>query len=655
MHGEPSGHAGHAAHGADFARRFWVCLALTVPIIAISPMPLEFIGVRHVSFPGDEWVLLALATVIWIYGGVPFFTGARVEIRDRRPGMMTLVTVGITVAYAYSAAVALGLEGDPLYWELATLVDVMLLGHWIEMRSTMAATSALEALARLIPAEAHLLEADGTVRAVPTEQLLVGQRVLVRPGERISADGIVVEGASSVDESMLTGESTPIEKRVGDEVVGGAVNGNGSLAVEVTRTGDESFLAQVMHLVDEAQASKSRSQRLADRAAFALTIVALGAGMLTLAAWLLVEGASTAYALERAVSVIVIACPHALGLAIPLVVSISTALAATSGILLRERAAFEGARDIDTVVFDKTGTLTQGHFGVTAVEPEEGHSADEVLRLAASVEALSEHPIAAAIVEAASSHARADEFEAIPGAGVRGRVGDQLVEVMSPRSLSESDARSSAVQRIVDAGVSVAVVRVDGRVIGAIGVADVVRVESAAAIARLKEAGLRSVMLTGDAAAVAQRVARELGIDEVRAEVRPQDKAAEVQRIRSEGHAVAMVGDGVNDAPALAAADLGIAIGAGTDVAIAAADVVLVRSDPSDVLIVLGLSKRTYRKMQQNLAWATGYNVIALPLAAGVLAWRGIVLSPAAAAALMAASTVVVALNARLLRLPERR
>lgn len=646
-------HSGeHAGHGADFSRRFWICLALTVPVIAISPMPLELLGLPHFAFPGDMWVVFALATVIYFYGGVPFFKGMAAEVRQRRPGMMTLVTVGITTAYAYSAAIAFGLEGEPVYWELATLVDVMLLGHWIEMRSTMAASGALEALARLVPAEAHRVAGDGTVADVPTAQLVSGDRVLVKPGERVPADGRVVEGSSAVDESMLTGESVPVHKGPGDEVVGGSVNARGALTVEVTRTGEESFLAQVTKLVADAQASKSRTQRLADKAAFALTIVALGGGLLTFLAWLVFSDRDLAFVLERTVSVIVIACPHALGLAIPLVVAVSTTLAAGTGLLLRDRTAFEQARTLDTVVFDKTGTLTEGRFGVADVVALEGWDRERLLRLAAAVEASSEHPVATAITAEVHDAPRVDAFEAIPGAGARGRVEGRDVEVLSPRRVRESGtALPDAIESMLAEGVTAAIVLVDGSVAGAVSVADTVRPESAEAIARLRELGLTTVMITGDGRAVAERVARQLGIDEVHAEVLPQDKASEVARIRQGGRTVAMVGDGVNDAPALAAADLGIAIGAGTDVAVEAADVILVRSDPRDVVGVVQLSRRTYGKMLQNLAWATGYNVVALPLAAGVLAGWGILLSPAVGAALMALSTVIVAINARTLRM----
>ncbi len=635
--------------------RFWVCLALTVPIIAISPMPLEFFGLPHVSFVYDTWVLLGLATTIFLYGGWPFFTGALRELASKRPGMMTLVTVGITTAYAYSAAVALGLEGEPVYWELATLVDVMLLGHWIEMSSTMAAGKALEALARLVPAEAHRLAEDGSVADVPTATLVAGDRVLVKPGERLPADGVVVAGSSAVDESMITGESTPVAKRVGAEVVGGSVNARGSLTVEVRHTGEESFLAQVVALVHEAQASKSQTQRFADKAAFALTLIALGSGALTFVYWQFFTTEPLFFVLERTVAVIVIACPHALGLAIPLVVAESTSLAATHGLLIRNRTAFENARRVGAVVFDKTGTLTGGHFGVSRVVAVHGYSNEDVLRLAASVEALSEHPIAAAIVAEVPEAPRAEKFEAIPGAGVSGIVKGVHVSVVSMlRARLDGHELPPQVADIAKTGATSAVVIADGMVAGAISLSDRPRPESSEAVRKLRRLGITSVMMTGDAEGVARSVADEIGIEEVHAQVLPGDKAAEVTRMRAQGRLVAMTGDGVNDAPALAAADLGIAVGAGTDVAIETADVILVRSDPRDVVSVIELSRRTYAKMVQNLVWATGYNVVAIPLAAGVLAAQGLLLTPAMGAALMAASTVVVAINARTLKMPGR-
>lgn len=650
----PDGSGEHASHGVDFARRFWVCLALTVPVIAISPMPLEFFGLPHLAFPGDDVVLMALATVIYAYGGWPFLTGMRGEVARRRIGMMTLVSVGITTAYAYSVAVGLGLEGEPVYWELATLVDVMLLGHWIEMRSTAAAGRALDALARLVPADSHRVDADGSAHDVPTSELVIGDLVMVRPGERIPVDGTVVTGSSAVDEALVTGESVPVSKREGDPVVGGSLNTTGSVTVRVDRTGSEGFISQVIELVREAQQSKSRTQRLADKAAAVLTWVALLSGAATLMTWLSL-GQPVAYALERAVSVIVIACPHALGLAIPLVVAVSTSLAAANGLLIRDRAAFEGARAVRTVVFDKTGTLTRGGFAVTEVVVVNGEiTSEKALALGAALESRSEHPVGAAIVAAArGALLDAEDFEAIPGSGVRGRVEGREVAVLAPDAAGHltGGPLPDRVAELVARGDTIAVIVVDGKAVAAVAVADATRDTAAVAIEQLSESGVAAVMITGDAKAVAERVAAEVGITEVHARVRPEDKASEVRRIRDAHGPVAMVGDGINDAPALAEADLGIAIGAGTDVAVETADVVLVSDDPAGVVAVLELSRRTYAKMLQNLAWATGYNVIALPLAAGVLAGWGVVLSPAAGAAFMAASTVIVALNSRLLRM----
>jgi len=640
-------HEGHSV--ADFKRRFWVCLALTVPVILLSPhLPLVPVE-RIVDVPGADWILLGLSTFLYVYGGRPFLKGMVRELRDRTPGMMTLVAVAISVAYAYSAATVFGLEGMPFFWELATLIDVMLLGHWIEMRSVGEASKALESLAQLIPSEAHLRRDDGTTEDVRVDTLEVGDRVLVKPGEKVPADGEVVDGASSVDESLLTGESAPVTKRPGDEVIGGAVNAEGALVVEVGRTGAEAFLAQVIELVRQAQQSKSKTQDLADRAAVWLTIVALGGGAITFGVWMFL-GEPIAYALERAVTVMVIACPHALGLAIPLVVATSTALGAGHGLLVRNRMAFERARELDAVVFDKTGTLTLGRFGVVDVVPLGGAGREAVLALAGSIEALSEHPIARAIVAEAPAPSQVTDFVALPGFGARGVIDGHEVAVVSPGYLEANHIEiPEAAAGLSSAGRTVVFVLQDRAVLGAISLADAVRPESREALASLKEMGIESLMLTGDAAAVAERVAHDLGIARYFAEVKPADKAKTVEKIRAEGAAVAMVGDGVNDAPALATADVGIAIGAGADVAVATADIVLVRDDPRDVAAVINLARATYRKMVQNLAWATGYNVIAIPLAAGVLTGVGVVLSPAVGAALMSLSTVIVAVNARLL------
>jgi Cu2+-exporting ATPase len=645
----PSGrHEGHSV--ADFRRRFLISLALTVPVVLISPgLPLVP-GGQLVRIPGAGWVLLALSTVLYVFGGMPFLKGLVRELRDRKPGMMTLVAVAISVAYFYSGATVLGVQGMPFFWELATLIDIMLLGHWIEMRSVGEASRALESLAKLMPSEAHRRLPDGSTEDVALDALQPGDVVVVKPGEKVPADGDVVDGTSSVDESMLTGESVPVSKATGDQVIGGAVNGEGALIVAVARTGAESFLAQVVELVREAQASKSKTQDLADRAAMWLTIVALAGGAATLAIWMAL-GRPLAFAMERAVTVMVIACPHALGLAIPLVVAVSTALGASTGLLVRNRMAFETARLLQAVIFDKTGTLTLGRFGVVDVALFGDLSRDEVLTIAGSIEELSEHPIARAIAVAAPSKSAVTDFRAIPGKGAQGVIEGHDVAVVSPGYLAEKGLPApEAGGALATGGRTVVFVLRDGVAVGGIALSDVVRPEAADAIRRLKEMDIEPIMLTGDSQAVAERVAAELGIERFFAEVLPADEAATVQRVRSEGKIVAMVGDGVNDAPALATADVGIAIGAGTDVAVATADIILVRSNPADVVAIIGLARATYGKMVQNLVWATGYNVIAIPLAAGVLAGFGVLLSPAIGGAFMSASTIIVAINARTLR-----
>ena len=658
----PAAHSDHSGMVADFRRRFVIALVLTVPIVALSPHVQEIFGLGHaLRFPGDTIVLFVLASVIYVYGGWPFLTGMVREVRTRAIGMMTLVAVATTTAYAYSTAVVFGLEGELFYWELATLITIMLLGHWVEMRSVSGASGALEALAALVPGEAHLRADDGSLVDVPVSSLTPGDVVLVRPGEKIPADGDILEGASAVNESMLTGESVPAERHAGDRVIGGSVNGDGSLLVTVRATGEESFLAQVIELVRAAQASKSRTQTLADRAAGVLTLVALTGGALTFVVWAIVLETSVGYALTRAVAVMVIACPHALGLAIPLVVATSTGIAARRGILVRNREAFERGRQVTVAVFDKTGTLTLGEFGVTDVLPHgDLVSEHELLRLAAAVETNSEHPIAAGIARAAAARGvdvpSVSDFVAEPGRGAHGTVDGERVSIVSAGYLAEHHLEAPdavTLSALAAQGKTVVFVVRDGTVLGVLALADTVRPEARGAVARLADAGVESVMLTGDNQRVAAWLADSVAIRRYFAEVLPQHKAARIREMQAGGAVVAMVGDGVNDAPALAQADLGIAVGAGTDVAIEAADVVLVRSNPEDVARVLELSRATYRKMIQNLAWATGYNVVALPLAAGVLASAGIVLSPAAGAVLMSVSTVIVALNARSMRVGE--
>ncbi|MEZ4701118.1 MAG: copper-translocating P-type ATPase [Rhodothermales bacterium] len=659
--GAHHGHAGHGDMAADFKRRFFIALALTVPILLLSPMIQEAIGLGGAwSFPGDLLVLLGLSAAIYGYGGWPFLKGFVSELRDRRPGMMTLVAMAISVAFFYSAAVVIGLDGKLFFWETATLIDLMLLGHWIEMRSVMGASRALEELARLMPADAHRIDADGSVVDIRLSDLKKGDRVLVKSGEKIPADGDATEGESSVNESMLTGESRPVKKTTGDGVIAGSVNGQGSLTVEVKKTGEESYLNQVIDLVKTAQASKSRTQNLADRAALWLTVVALSVGAVTFVAWFIAAGRDLAFSIERAVTVMVVACPHALGLAIPLVVAVSTSAAARRGLLIRNRTAFEQARLLDTMVFDKTGTLTEGRFGVTDILVYDADGEDEVLRLAAGVERGSEHPIAAGILHAAEERGidapASKGFTSITGQGVQADIDGRRIRVLSPGAiasagLSPSDGRVDELGR---QGKTV-VYLVGGsddeaELLGALALADVIRPSAREAIERLHAMGIDAVMLTGDRQEVADYVAGELGIDRTIAEVLPDEKSAKIKALQDEGRRVAMTGDGVNDAPALATADVGMAIGAGTDVAIEAADMVLVDSDPRDAVRVIALAKATYRKMIQNLWYAAGYNIVALPLAAGVLAAWGIILSPAVGAVLMSLSTVVVAINARILR-----
>jgi len=651
QHGGGGDHHAHSV--ADFRRRFWISIALTVPVLALAPMTSRMLGLR-LGFPGSSYLQFALASAVFFYGGWPFLKGLADELKARRPGMMTLISLAIGVAYVYSSAVLFGLPGQDFFWELATLVDIMLLGHWIEMRSVMGASRALEELVRLMPAEAHRLRPDGSVEEVSVHDLHPGDRVLVKPGERLPTDGVIVEGRTTVNESMLTGESKPVEKGEGSPVIGGAVNGEAAFTFEVRKTGAETYLAQVIDLVRKAQESRSRSQDLANRAAQWLTWVALGAGALTLGVWLL-AGKPFAFALERMVTVMVIACPHALGLAVPLVVAVSTALAAKHGLLIRDRSAFERARELRAVIFDKTGTLTEGKFGVTDIVSLGSVSEADLLRLAASLESRSEHPIAQGVVRAATERGLAitapEGFKAIPGRGAEARVAGRDVKVVSPGYLQESalPAGSARVTEIAAEGKTVVYVLVEGRVEGALALADVIRPESREALRRLKALGIQTMMLTGDAQAVAQWVARELGLDDVFAEVLPHQKPEKIQEVKARGLTVAMVGDGVNDAPALVEADIGIAIGAGTDVAVESADIVLVRSDPRDVWAVVVLARATYKKLVQNLWWAAGYNVIAIPLAAGVLYKAGILLSPALGAVLMSLSTVVVAINAQLL------
>ncbi len=653
---EHKGHGDHHAHmAADLRKRFWISLVLTPPILVLSPMLQKLVGLREaIHFPGDIYVLFGFSSAVFWYGGWPFLRGLFEELKTRKPGMMILISVAIATAYLYSSAVVFGLTGKMFFWELATLVDIMLLGHWIEMKSVMGASKALEELAKLMPSDAHKLMLDGSVKDVPLGELTVNDKVLIKPGEKIPADGVIVEGESSVNEAMLTGESTPAAKKTGGKVIGGSINGEGSLKIEVKGTGKDSFLSQVIDLVKQAQESKSKTQDLANTAALWLTVVALGGGAITLIIWLTLMGKDFAFAIERAVTVMVIACPHALGLAVPLVVAVSTALAAKNGLLIRNRVAFEGARKLQAIIFDKTGTLTEGRFGVTDTLLLSQDIDEETLRrYAASVDANSEHPIAKAIAASSKKKSAVENFKGLAGKGAEGRVEGKEIKVVSPGFLREQNIAmgDKRVEQLQRQGKTVVFVLVDGALKGAMALADIIRPEAKHAIAALKEMKIRCMMLTGDNKQVAQWVSDQVGLDEYFAEVLPQDKAAKVKEVQSRGQLVGMTGDGVNDAPALAQADLGIAIGAGSDVAVETADVILVRSNPADVVAILKLSRATYLKMMQNLVWATGYNVVAIPLAAGALYAWGVLLTPALGAVLMAASTVIVAINARLLRL----
>jgi P-type Cu2+ transporter len=657
QHGGPQaqgGHGGHGDHAAQFRDRFWWCLALTVPVVAYSGMVQEWLGYTPPQFPGSRWVAPVLGTVVFLYGGWPFLRGGLAEARAGQPGMMLLISLAILVGFGASAASALGLFDLEFWWELSLLIVIMLLGHWLEMRALGQASGALDALAALLPDQAERVVGD-RVETVPVGQLAVGDLVLVRPGGRVPADGVVAEGGAELDESMITGESRTVAKEPGDRVVAGTVVTDSAVRVRVEAVGEATALAGIRRLVEQAQASRSRAQALADRAAGLLFWFAVGAGLVTVTVWLALGEPDQA--VERTVTVLVIACPHALGLAIPLVIAISTALAARNGILVKDRLALERMRTVDVVLFDKTGTLTGGRpqvTGVAATDPDP----DRMLRLAGAVEADSEHPLARAIVAAARDRGelpRATGFRAMTGRGVQAEVDGATVAVGGPAllrrlELAEPESLAGELEGWRRRGATVLYVVRDDKVVGAVSLEDAVRPESRQAVTELHRMGKRVVMLTGDARQVAETVAAELGVDEVLAEVLPEDKDQAVVDLQARGLSVAMVGDGVNDAPALAQADVGIAIGAGTDVAIESAGIVLAANDPRGVVGVLRLSQASYGKMLQNLGWATGYNLVAVPVAAGALAWAGITLAPAVGAVLMSASTIVVALNAQLLR-----
>jgi Cu2+-exporting ATPase len=660
-HEAHQGHDQHAGHSVEMFRdKFWWSIVLTVPTLVWSPMIQEWLGFRAPTFPGSHYIPAIFGTILFFYSGMVFLQGALREMKDRLPGMMTLISLAIVVAFAFSLAVTFGFPGMDLWWELSTLITIMILGHWIEMRSISQAQGALKELAKLVPDTAERLVDDRT-EEVPVADLREGDVILVRPGSSIPADGVVLDGTSAVNEAMITGESRPVEKKPNDKTIAGTVNGAGSLRVKVTGTGERTALAGIMRLVAQAQSSRSRAQALADRAAFFLTVVAVVSAAITLVAWLL-AGATPAFAVERVVTVLVIACPHALGLAIPLVIAISTTLGARAGLLVRNRRGLEEARKLNAVFFDKTGTLTRGEFRVVDITPVPGLSADDALKLAASVEQDSEHTIAQGVVKSAEERglalSRVEQFQAIPGQGVQAVVDGRSLMIGGPALLRQfgievppelREALDGAMRRA-----QTAITLVEGRTaLVVLAVADAIREESHEAVRRLHEQGIEVIMMTGDAKEVADAVAKELGIERVFAEVLPEQKASKIEEVKRTGKRVAMVGDGVNDAPALLTADVGIAIGAGTDVAVEAGDVVLVRSDPRDVPRIIALSKATYRKMLQNLWWAAGYNIAAIPLAAGVFSTWGIVLNPAVGAILMSLSTVVVALNAQLLRRVE--
>ncbi len=653
-------HSDHHAHMvADFRRRFWVSIILGIPIVLLSPMIQQFMGVGgQWDFAGDAYIQFGFSTIVFFYGGWPFLTGLVDELTQKNPGMMTLIGLAIMVAYTYSTAVVFGLAGKVFFWELATLIIIMLLGHWMEMRSVMGASGALEELVKLMPSTALRITKDGDTEEVKVSQLEKGDRVAVKPGEKIPTDGVIAEGRTRIDESMVTGESRQVEKTTGDEVIGGSINGDSAIEIKIQKTGDDTYLSQVVDMVKKAQESKSKAQNTADRAAFWLTIIALTAGGITLGAWLF-AGREFVFSLERMVTVMVITCPHALGLAVPLVVAVSTAMAAKKGLLIRNRTAFERAKNLDVVVFDKTGTLTRGQFGVSDILTFGSLSEEEILTLAAGLESRSEHAIAKGIVAAAKDRnidiPDPENFEAIPGKGAKAEVGGKNIKVVSPGFLQEHDiavgeSYQDKLDHLAEEGKTLVYLLNDDQVEAALALEDMIRESAKKAVAGLQEMGLKVMMLTGDSAAVAKTVADQLNLDDYMAEILPDEKSNQIKKIRQKHLSVAMVGDGVNDAPALAEADVGIAIGAGTDVAMEAADIVLVHSDPRDVTAVITLSRATYRKMVQNLWWAAGYNAIAIPLAAGVLyPFYQFLLPPAAGAVVMSLSTVIVAVNAKLL------
>ena len=646
-----SEHKNHMHMIEDFRRRFWFSLILTIPILILSPLIQHILG-YELTFRFDRYLLFGLSSLVYFYGGWPFLTGLADELKKKQPGMMTLIGVAITVAYGYSAAITFGLEGKSFYWELATLIDIMLLGHWIEMKSVMGASNALQQLVQLMPSEAHLLK-DGQTKDVTIDQLKKADQVFVKPGEKMPVDGIIVDGESHVDESMVTGESKPVKKEVDNKVIGGTINGNGSLTIKVEQVGEEAYLNKVINMVKEAQSEKSKTQHLADKVAFWLTLVSLSVGFITLSVWLVI-GQPFVFALERMASVMVITCPHALGLAIPLVVAISTSVSAQKGLLIRNRTAFENSRKISLLVFDKTGTLTKGKFEVLRYETlNDSYKDNQILRLAGSLESKSEHPLATSIMKKIDKEGikspEVKNFKAITGKGIEGEVENKKIKVVSPGFLKEN--RIKIPDNVYkNKQETIVFVLIEGELAGFIAMGDEIRSESYEAIKILKENNLKIYMMTGDNEKVAKSVSDELNLDGYYAEVLPDQKLEKIKDFQAEGEFVAMTGDGINDAPALAKADVGIAVGSGTDVAAETADIILVNSNPIDIAHLIIFGKETYKKMIQNLIWATGYNIIAIPLAAGVLYNLGVIISPAMGAIFMSLSTIIVAINAQLLK-----
>ncbi|WP_296620515.1 copper-translocating P-type ATPase [Marivirga sp.] len=645
-------HEHHAQMIKDFKKRFWISIIITIPIMVLAPMIQELLG-YELRFQYDRYVQFALSTIVFFYCGFPFLKGLKDEISDRKPGMMTLIALAISVAYFYSSAVVFGLEGKIFFWELASLIAIMLLGHWIEMKSIMGASGAVEELAKLLPSTALKLDENGDTHEVKIFELEAGDLVLVKPGEKIPADGIIEKGKSDINESMITGESKPVSKKEGDEVIGGSVNGSSSIQFKIKEDSEGSYLNKVVDMVKSAQETKSKTQNLANKAAAWLFYIALFSGFTTLGVWLW-QGKEFDYALERMVTVMIIACPHALGLAMPLVVAISTSVSAQNGLLIRNRTAFENARKITTIIFDKTGTLTKGNFVVNQIKStSKEYKDDDILKIAASLEKESEHPIATGILQKHEDQgldfAEISDFENLTGEGIQAKVKGDLIKIVSPGYLEENNIELPNDTKNEKAETIVYILK-DKDLIGYISLADEIRDESYEAVKILKENGLKVIMATGDNEEVAKSVSKELGLDDYYAEVLPEDKQKIIDDLQNKGEVVAMTGDGVNDAPALAKADVGIAIGSGTDVAAETADIILVNSNPMDIVHLLEFGKSTYQKMMQNLFWAAGYNIVAIPMAAGALAFAGIILSPAVGAGLMSLSTIIVALNAQLLK-----